>query len=287
MKQVPTYDTFLEKLSPWATGREDIRLMVIIGSRARTDRPVDLWSDLDLIVVTTNTDAYLSDEEWLKELGQAHITFLEGTAVGEFVERRVLFEGGLDVDFVPLPLDYIEKGWPEEILGVFGRGFKVIVDKDGLTGSLPHVAATVEKEVFQPPTEAQYLHLVNDFLYHAVWVAKKLGRGEVWTAKSCCDGMMKRQLLALTEWHAHLTSSDEVDTWHGGRFLEQWADPRMVAGLANAFAHYDRDDVWRALKGTQEVFRTLAVEVAEKLNYTYPMAADVYVAELITTYQRG
>jgi hypothetical protein len=36
------------------------------------------------------------------------LTFLEGAGVGESTERRVLFDGGLDVDFVPVSLDRCE-----------------------------------------------------------------------------------------------------------------------------------------------------------------------------------
>jgi len=90
---------------------------------------------------------------------------------------------------------------------------------------------------------------------HAVWATKKLRRGELFIAKSCCDNTMKRLLRQMIEWHARATHGWDYDTWYDGRFLHQWADPRTAAGLREADAHYDADDVRRALFATTDLFR--------------------------------
>src|SRR3712207_1019319 len=100
MSQAPlTYEVVLDRFLTWAHSQQDIRAVVVVGSRARTDHPADDHSDLDLVVVTTDSNRYLSQTDWLKLLGTSWLTFLEKQAVGEGLERRVLFEGALDVDF--------------------------------------------------------------------------------------------------------------------------------------------------------------------------------------------
>jgi len=42
-----------------------------------------------------------------------------------------------------------------------------------------------------PPAQDEFLDLINDFWYHTVWTAKKLRRGELWTAQGCSDSYMK------------------------------------------------------------------------------------------------
>jgi len=49
----------------------------------------------------------------------------------------------------------------------------------------------------------------------------------------------------------------DYDTWHEGRLLDQWADPRAVAGLREAYAQYGEADVRRALFATMDLFRWL------------------------------
>lgn len=39
----------IERFSAWADEQEDIRLAMIVGSRARTTMPADEWSDLDVV----------------------------------------------------------------------------------------------------------------------------------------------------------------------------------------------------------------------------------------------
>lgn len=120
-----TYDVLMERIHEWVMTQDDIRLAVVIGSRARRDHPADSLSDLDLLLFTTSPILYLSRSDWLEKLGTHYLTFLEHTAVGEFVERRVLFDNGLDVDFIPLPMNTIQGDLLPEMIGVLQRGHRV------------------------------------------------------------------------------------------------------------------------------------------------------------------
>lgn len=277
----------LERIHSWAILQNDIRLCIIIGSRARTDRPSDEFSDLDLLMFTTDSERYISNADWLSHFGHHFLTFVEGTAVGDFMERRVLFESGLDVDFIPLPLRVLESSFAAEIAGVLQRGYRVLLDKDGLAVTLTTLTISdgEHKVTNAGPTEKQYLQIVNDFLYHAVWSAKKLCRGELWTAKMCCDGYMKRQLLQAIEWHRHVTGTDSIDTWHEGRFLDSWADPQVLSKLHVAFALYEVGSVWRALDETVDLFRCLCEQVGNLLGYTFPASGAEYADGLLREYQ--
>jgi aminoglycoside 6-adenylyltransferase len=274
----------IKQITSWGALHSDIRSLTIVGSRARLDRPADQWSDLDLILITTDPQPYLATGDWLGDIAPVRLTFLESTAVGNLVERRVLFDGAHDVDFTFVPMHLIQQmlhtGVPDEVAMVFRRGTRVVFDKDDLMqrvlDSLSPASPTVSL-----PTQAAFLEVVHDFLYHAMWTAKKLYRGELWVAKMCCDTYMKNLLLQMLEWHTHITKAEEQDIWHNGRFLEQWADPRVVADLKDAFAYYDRTDLHRALLKTLALFRWLANETAQKLAYDYPTPTHEYIVRWI------
>ena len=281
-----TYDQLIERFVKWAETQPDIRAAVIIGSRARVDHPADDWSDLDIVVVTTDPEHYLSKADWLENIGSYWLTFIEPTAAGNEKERRVLFKDSLGVDFAIIHREKVQKVIQDgQVAGVFRRGMRVLLDKDGITSQL--TPSSAEPPSPHPPSHSEFLEVVNDFWYHAVWTAKKLRRGELWTAKACSDSYMKWRLIRMMEWHARSMKGWGYDTWHSGRFLEEWADPRPLEGLRSAFAYYNKDDVWRGLLATMELFRWVAVETADRLKYQYPTVADEGATELVKTYLWG
>ncbi len=294
------YEELVEKFVQWAETRSDIRGAFIVGSRARVDHPADEWADLDITLITTDPERYLSRSDWVENIGNPILTFLEPTATGGGMERRVLFEGMLDVDFAIAPktkVEYIVQILPSflrkrlmkaflkkesSIVNIFRRGMRVLVDKDGMLLQLQTLIPSIENPPPHPPTQSEFLEVINDFLYHAVWTAKKLRRGELWTAKFCLDSYMKwRCILPTIEWHTRATKGWTFDTWLNGRFLEEWADPRALEALHSSFAHYDKDDIKRALLTTMDMFRWIAAETAEKLGYQYSTKADEHVTRWI------
>jgi aminoglycoside 6-adenylyltransferase len=144
---------------------------------------------------------------------------------------------------------------------LLARGHRVLHDELGLEAALEEVTAP---ETPWPPAADALTELASDFWYHALWAARKLRRGEVFTAKSCLDGYLKWRLVTLLEWHAR-SVDPSADTWHEGRFLERWADPGALAALEDAYARYDLRDVARALWATIDLWQGLEEETAKRL----------------------
>ena len=57
-------DELLARFLVWAQQRDDLRAALLVGSRARTDRPADAWSDFDIVLVTTDPERYVADGAW-------------------------------------------------------------------------------------------------------------------------------------------------------------------------------------------------------------------------------
>jgi aminoglycoside 6-adenylyltransferase len=63
------------------------------------------------------------------------------------------------------------------------------------------------------------------------------------------------------------STNPAVDTWHEGRFLEEWADPQLLEEFRGTCAQYHADDVDRALRSTADFFARLEVDCALLLGY--------------------
>jgi len=247
----------------WASEREDIRALLVVGSEARREVPADRWSDLDLIFIIEDPKPYHEDASWIEEFGVPLVTFLEPKPDGHS-DRRVIYETDEEVDFVLFPASVLERfGASESVAALLARGYRLLIDRVGIADRLERSAARPRP---RGPSQDDFDELASDFWYHAFWTAKKLRRGEVFTALECLDGHMKARLVTLLGWHAR-SLDPSVDTWHAGRFVERWADPGALAGLEKAFAYYDVRDVARALWETIDLWQGLEEETASRLGF--------------------
>jgi aminoglycoside 6-adenylyltransferase len=263
------------RLIRWGGAEANVRAIAIVGSQARVDVPADEWSDVDVAIFARDPAALLEREDWVRQFGTVRLTFLEQTAVGGERERRALYEDGSDVDFAVVPFDAIDD---PAVAEVAARGIRVLLDKDGELGRR---LADIPPPTAPPlPDEQALRELVSDFFYHAVWAARKLGRGEVYTAKRCVDSYLENVLIRILEWRTR-AENPTVDTWHAGRFLERWAEPAALEEFGPTYASYDEPDVRRALFATMDFFRRRARETAELLGLAYPDAEDEFATRLV------
>jgi aminoglycoside 6-adenylyltransferase len=260
----------LDRFLVWAKTQPDIVAVLNQGSRARIDHPADEWADLDLIIFTTNKKKYLDNSDWLENLGDPIITHLEKTAVGDELERRAIFEGGIDVDFSIISTEQlgenVEHPHPQD-LDMIRRGVRVLFDRTGTIQPSITKLANTPALTRSPPSRKEFDQLVDDFLYHVYWTAKKLRRGELWTAHACCDSYMKRQLLKMIEWNTLAKKGWSTDVWFNGRYLEEWIEPETRKALNETFAHYDSADIEKALYATSDLFLKLSRDTGTRLGF--------------------
>jgi aminoglycoside 6-adenylyltransferase len=258
----------LDDIFDWCAARPDIRALGVVGSGARTETPADPWSDWDLLLIAEDPHAYLASDAWAEAISPVWVSTVERGGQGEVVERRVLFRCGVDADFIVLPTGDASVFESEPLASIIARGLRILLDHDRQLA--PLLTRVRGEPPAHPPSAAEFSELVNDFLFHTVWAAKKLCRGELWSAKTCCDGYMKRHLLTMIAWHTGAQRGWQTNTWYGGRFLERWAPPEALAGLTTCFARYAEPEVWQALAQTSALFDRLAIETAQSLGYPYP-----------------
>ncbi len=210
------------------------------------------------------------------------MTFTEVTGLNGIMERRVMFSDGTDVDVVPVPVERTDEiVAADTTLPVLARGYRLLVDKDGRFGDLAERVAAADPLAIStsapwPASSAEVENEIAKYLYHCVWTAKKLCRGELAVAVSCQNGFQGRTHLRFLEWQAKARSEGDVNTFYEGRFLEQWAAPDAVATLSASQAHYDPDDLRRSIVDSLDAFGVVAREVAGAVGLAYPESAHAW-----------
>ena len=269
-----TYAILEQRISAWAAAQPPIRAVLSGGSRARGS--ADSYSDLDIIILTSNRNIYAVSPVWLSEFGEILVTYSEPTGLGD-PEWYAVYEGGLKLDAVLIQVDdpSLELGelmQPLPYQDVFRRGFRVLFDRSGKARLSPPQPFLPEA----PPSEAAFANTVSGLLMASLTVAKFIARGDYWRAQDWFAQDLRIHLLAMVRWHAH-----GKDTWYGGRFIEQWADPRALAALPQAFPAYARESLQAALLGILDTFRWLGEETAARFGYIYPAEAHEEIVGLV------
>jgi hypothetical protein len=136
-------DALLHEIGGWAAARADVHAAVLVGSQARTDTPADEYSDADVVLFVDDPAPYVESAAWLEAFGTPLLTFIEGTATRGQLERRVLFESGLDVDFALVSTTAIPQLLSDrETAGAIARGFRILDDELDLAGASPASSPT-------------------------------------------------------------------------------------------------------------------------------------------------
>ncbi|TWV31502.1 nucleotidyltransferase domain-containing protein [Streptomyces misionensis] len=85
---------FIDRVTRWATRREDLAGLLLVGSYARGAARPD--SDVDLVLLTTDPAHYFADA-WAAELALGDP--LRTRVWGPVTERRYALSSGLEVEF--------------------------------------------------------------------------------------------------------------------------------------------------------------------------------------------
>lgn len=279
-------EALLNRIKEFALRNENVRALALIGSSVRDDGLGDEFSDIDLFLVSDEPSLFVEGASWARGIGECWFSFSESVPDARHRERRFLFSGGLDVDFVVIDEADLRDN-PDVLFiakAIASGGIRVLVDKGGLAPAL--LALRDEPKAFRFPEADAFLNQVSDFYFHCVWATKKCLRGEYWVALQCVNGYLKARTLSMLECYERVINGLDYDTRYDGRYLERWVDPDLKGEIAGSFASYDRGDILRAIDAGLSLYRKASRAIASYLNVPYPETEAERVRAWIDTVRR-
>ena len=254
-------DLIAAAVAEWAQEREDVRAAVVVGSQARENTPADRWSDLDIALFVDDPAAFTGESDWVRTFGRPVLTFLEPTAVGSRMERRVLYADGSDVDFSLVEAS----GWESlavEAAGVIGRGYRVLHDEIGVTEAL----AAIEPPAAAALPDARGVRRARERLL----VPRALDREEAPPGRGVHGDPVPRRIHEGAARHAARVARARRSTRRPTPGTAAGSSsagpiPGALSALEKAYAHYDLRDVARALWETIDLWQGLEEETGKRL----------------------
>jgi aminoglycoside 6-adenylyltransferase len=257
----------VRRITAWAEADDNIRALVVTGSSSREMGAADRFSDRDIEIIARDCVPLLAGDAWLHAIAPVWVSqYLEND--GFFDTRLVFFEGARKVDFTIADRSRLDSMIGSgQLDGLYERGYRVLMDKDGLASRLP--SPTGASPLHALPSAAGFADVVSEFWFEAAHMPTYLAREEFWVVKFR-DWTMKEMLLRMLEWHALTIQGVETDVWYIGTKMKRWVDAPTWVELQHVFGRFDRDDSWRALVAMIDLFTRLTHDVAAACSFEVP-----------------
>ncbi len=266
----------LEKFVRWAESKSDIRAVLLTSSRTKPNAKLDEFSDYDIIFVAEDINPYREDESWLEEYGKILVVYRDPVETRFGHERFInvtQYENGLKIDFTLWPVELLKTVVKmEQLPNYIDDGYKVLLDKDGLTKGMK--APSYKAFVPKPPTEAEYQAFVEEFFYDIPYAAKQIRRGDIFALKLTVYYMRDVKLCRLLEWKVEIEHKWSLKSGYYGKGLQKYLAPALLQEWDMIHFGSVSENNWESLFKMLKLFGEVAREVGKELGYNYPEDLD-------------
>jgi aminoglycoside 6-adenylyltransferase len=253
-----------------------IRAVIMNGSRVNPNAKRDIFQDYDIIYVVTELDDFIRNLDWINQFGEMMILQLpddmedpppEGNSSYAYLMQ---FADGNRIDLTIVPVSKLTE-FLNDSLSV------LLLDKDGIIPPFP--PADESSYLPSPPTEKAYDDCCNEFWWVSPYVAKGLWRRELTYARQMFDLYVRDQLMKMLTWYIGVQNNFLVNPGKFGKSFQQYLEPDLWDQLFCTYADADYDHIWDALLAMCDLFRSVAIPVAEHFGFEYPTQDDKNVLD--------
>ncbi|MBI2814894.1 MAG: hypothetical protein HYX71_11485 [Opitutae bacterium] len=271
---------FEARVVAWARTLPDLEALVQIGSRVQPGAEVDAWSDWDYQLIVRQPSRY-HNRDWPAQIAPCWSAHFERTERA-VTKLSAVFAWGWEADFVLLSAWQMKlvcfamrhpagQNWFPQILRrgihnlrlVAGLGYRVVLG--GPAWERRYAALAVPWSV--PDFVAEdFQHHTAAFWRHAVWVAKKILRGELRAALRWSQVELREHSYALLAEEARLEGRTPRPE---ARKAEQWLDARRLQQTA-IVTSIEQAQLARALLAELDLFVGVSASVAARRGWAVP-----------------
>jgi aminoglycoside 6-adenylyltransferase len=260
----------LELILRFANDDENIRAVLMNGSRANPNVKKDILQDFDIACLVKDLSPYIRNDKIPPCFGETVIVQEPENMQDPPAEDNghyaylMQFMDGNRIDLSFYPLDQQEDVLNDSLT-------VVLLDKDRLLPTLP--PSNDSDYLPEKPTEKQFQDCCNEFWWMNPYVAKGIWRGELTYAKWTME-VVQEQLLRLLTWYFGTKTGFKKAAGKQGKYIKEDVEPEIWAALEETYSDANFENIWRSLFTAGNLFRRLAKAVAANFGFQYPQQDD-------------
>jgi aminoglycoside 6-adenylyltransferase len=254
------------------TSRDDnIRAVLMNGSRANPDAPKDPFQDFDVLCLVRDVSPYVRNLDIPPLFGQVMILQLPDDmgsprwAADIHYAYLMQYMDGNRIDLSFHSLARIEEVIHDSLT-------VVLQDKDGILKNVP--PPSNRDYLVKEPTEKAFQDCCNEFWWCNPYVAKGLWRGELTYAKWILEEAIRPELMKMLTWYFGLRTGFKKSPGKAGKYLKADLEPETWVELEATYSDAKFERIWESLFAAGRLFRRIACVVASAYGFDYPQGDD-------------
>jgi aminoglycoside 6-adenylyltransferase len=268
----------IDLLLAFARKEENIRVVLMNGSRVNRNVKKDILQDFDIVYLVNDVDPYKRNRTVVNYFGDIMILQtpedmqdLPPENNGHYTYLMQFMDGNrIDLSFYPIePLDDVLN----DSLTV------VLLDKDNVVKQLPPPSDSGYLPT--EPTDKLFQDCCNEFWWVSPYVAKGLWRDELTYAKYMLDVVVREQLMKMLTWYFGIKTAFKKSPGKLGKYIKNDVETDVWMALEKTYSDSGFDNIWESLFTAGNLFRRMATEVASVYGFQYPQKDDEKVTEYL------
>ena len=261
-----------------AKNDDNIRAVIMNGSRVNPNALKDLFQDFDIVYFVRDVEPYKRNKTFIRPFGELMILQTPEDMVDPPAENDghytylMQFLDGNRIDLSFYSLANIHTCIADSLT-------VVLLDKDHLIPELP--PPSDRDYLPKPPTAKLFDDCCNEFWWVSPYVAKGLWRDELTYAKHMLDVYVREQLMKMLVWYVGVQTDFQKSPGKVGKYLKQFLEPQMWNLLESTYADSNPEHIWDSLFATGNLFRQTAHCVADHFGFNYPEQDDKNVTRYL------
>ena len=270
------------------TAKNDERIRAVILNGSRADDFIlykDKYQDFDIVYLVTDFQYFVDNKNWINIFGERIMLEmplykeLEPSDYDGYYNYQMLFADGNRIDLTFSSIDnannFVED--KDEV----GR---VLLDKDNCLINIQQNNGIVY--FIKNPSKKDFENKCNGFWWCTQNIAKGINRKELPYVMKMFN-YVREDLDDMISWHIGMCHNYKVSSGKMGKYFERYLENKLWEKYVSTFPVGEYDSIWLSLFAACELFRQLAIKIANKYSYDYPYQDDKLMTEYLYNLQRN
>jgi aminoglycoside 6-adenylyltransferase len=266
----------LQLILDFAHQQEDIRAVVLNGSRVNNRVKKDIYQDFDIVYYVRNYKQFIKHKLWeayfqaclIKQSSFDMMYSNDTVSFDKSIIVMMQFKDGNRIDMTIFNNEYYLEEITKDSLT------KILLDKDQRNVNMKPNESSYYLE---KPSKAHILSCINEAYWVSIYVIKGILRNELYYAYDHLN-IVRKCVYSMLSWRAGIDHGFRINIGKSGKFLHNYLDDALMLKYDRTYSNLSQKALKEALMNTLDLFYETADYVSSQLEIPFDKeeASNVY-----------